>query len=233
MAGEIRNEYPRIQFYSVTATPAYSKGNEQDMKNKRKKWADVIDVTWNRRRGRWRKSMCTEYRSEWETKMIIPRLCSSCPLHSTEVTPANWHSWRLQTRRDTYHVHTRTLWTAMHHIYFFFHARVHFHITKGFYSKQQSESNSCLWPCDLSATGVPASCVKIHLLLTFNQTSELPMRDGVLHEDIAYECSSLSRQMTGHSRETNKEEPTLSDTYVFHCVVSFGSGNAFVSEYEM
>jgi hypothetical protein len=100
---------------------------------------------------------------------------------------------------------------AMHHIYFF-HARVHFHIAKRFYSKQQSESNFCLWQCDLNATGVPASCVKIHLLLAFNQTSELPMRDGVLHQDIAYECFSLSQQTTGHSRETNKTELTLGDT---------------------
>lgn len=39
------------------------------------------------------------------------------------------------------------------------------------------------------------------------------MRDGVLHEDTAYEWSCLSQQMTGHRRETNKKEPTLSDTY--------------------
>jgi hypothetical protein len=183
-------------------------------KNKQTLW------TWYETEEEGDESRCAEYRSEWGTKMIriIQRLCFSCHLHSTEQSHQETESWRLQTRRDAYHVHTRTLWTAMHHIYFF-HARVHLHTTKGFYSKQQSESNFCLWPCDLNATSVPASCVKIHLLLTFNQTSESPMRGVVPHEDTACEWASPSQQLTGHSRETNKTELATHTCTSLRCLI--------------
>jgi hypothetical protein len=66
----------------------------------------------------------------------------------------------------------------------------------------------------------------------FNQTSESPMCDVVLQEDIAYECSSLSQQITGQSRDINKNKTHIKQ-HTFVIALLLREWDAFVSEHEV
>jgi hypothetical protein len=71
----------------------------------------------------------------------------------------NWQSWRSGARRDMYHVHTSTLWTAMHRVctyIFFFHGRDHFTLQRDFIQSGRAKAISA---CGRVASTLLAACL--------------------------------------------------------------------------